>query len=871
MRRSHRLCVECLEDRIAPATYGIAWPDPQQLTLSFVPDGTQVAGSSQSTLFQTLNAQEPTQQWELAILRAFQTWAVNANINIGVVADSGLPLGTAGAPQGDPRFGDIRIATAPLGSDVVAFSEPYNPLAGTWSGDVELNPAYFGKGSPYDIFTVMLHEAGHVFGFPDNTTDPSEVMYESFTTARTGISASDIAMLQQLYGPPPLDGDAGTVTAITPGSASKVDSATGLLVMNGDLSTMQDVDSYSYKATGGGTFTIALHTSGISLLTPKLTVYDSNGNVIASESNQSPLDGDLAPITITASKTSTYTIVVQGAANNVFGMGSYQLEISTAANGGGGSSTGGPSSGNAPVTNLQPKTYRGDSRFAYADQATLASPTEVDLYRFQSSAPVDGLPNVMTVSVWSLTPGGLQPSITLEDSLGNPIPAQVLVNQDGTYTIQLPNAPAHTSYLLAVRAENPSGTHATGNYFLGIGFGTVPIQMDTFVANQVLDAANPQQSGTLHILQSQLFHLVFSASGGAGQMIVSDSQGHVLDVLTANDGETVSANLIFSPGLYTVQFSPASGATVPVTYSFLGQGVSDPIGPQPLDATLAPGPTATTGLAYWWQAGYSAFLGLAATPPSSVAAASPLDGGGSPSIAGNGSANSLAGTANPPLFVQTLANSTGTTPQGSLGTNNATGATATNPIGGWTIPLNGSFTPSIPGAAGAASAGGAAGDSPGLATVPSTAANGPVSIGLSPHFTGTDYPVADSGLAAPLRWVVRVNDGLSRLIRAVVPNRTAETPPPPDILPLSPASDGGRNGDMAMLSSLPPLPPLPPHAIERAKWFALQTVELPHAPAAHDYAQMCAYLLLGLSAYPLVQHFAPRKGREAAVKKEPKG
>src|SRR5438105_15961150 len=101
------LCVERLEDRCTPATWGNPWPDPQHLTLSFVPDGTPVGGQT-SNLFQAMSPLGPTQVWQTAMLRAFQTWAVQANINIGVVADQGLPLGTTGAVQGDARFGDIR-------------------------------------------------------------------------------------------------------------------------------------------------------------------------------------------------------------------------------------------------------------------------------------------------------------------------------------------------------------------------------------------------------------------------------------------------------------------------------------------------------------------------------------------------------------------------------------------------------------------------------------------------------------------------------------------------------------------------------------------------------------------------------------------
>src|SRR6266849_1661060 len=99
---------EILEDRCTPTTLGNPWPDAGHLTLSFVPDGTQVGGHT-SNLFQSLNAIAPTRTWQLEILRAVQTWAAQANIDVSIVADNGSPLGTTGAIQSDSRFGDIRI------------------------------------------------------------------------------------------------------------------------------------------------------------------------------------------------------------------------------------------------------------------------------------------------------------------------------------------------------------------------------------------------------------------------------------------------------------------------------------------------------------------------------------------------------------------------------------------------------------------------------------------------------------------------------------------------------------------------------------------------------------------------------------------
>jgi hypothetical protein len=108
-KKRTRLTLEELEDRTQPSMFGVAWPNPGHLTLSFVPDGTAVDGSS-NNLFQTLNGVASTKTWETEILRAVQNWAVNSNITIAVVPDSGDPLGAPGLLQGDPRFGDIRVA-----------------------------------------------------------------------------------------------------------------------------------------------------------------------------------------------------------------------------------------------------------------------------------------------------------------------------------------------------------------------------------------------------------------------------------------------------------------------------------------------------------------------------------------------------------------------------------------------------------------------------------------------------------------------------------------------------------------------------------------------------------------------------------------
>src|SRR5688572_6991349 len=99
MARRSTFRLERLEDRAVPALFGTPWIDGGHLTLSFVRDGTPVDGVG-SSLSQTLPGPEAV--WQGEVLRAVQTWAAQANLNVAVVGEvGGVPLGASGATQGD--------------------------------------------------------------------------------------------------------------------------------------------------------------------------------------------------------------------------------------------------------------------------------------------------------------------------------------------------------------------------------------------------------------------------------------------------------------------------------------------------------------------------------------------------------------------------------------------------------------------------------------------------------------------------------------------------------------------------------------------------------------------------------------------------
>src|SRR5689334_15202515 len=114
---------ELLEDRALPSSFGIPWADPEHLTLSFAADGTPTP-LGPSDLTQLLASTGSSAPCEPETLGAFQSWAAQAAIHLAQTYDGGQALDTVGPVQGDARFGDIRIAAAPLSHDSLADASP---------------------------------------------------------------------------------------------------------------------------------------------------------------------------------------------------------------------------------------------------------------------------------------------------------------------------------------------------------------------------------------------------------------------------------------------------------------------------------------------------------------------------------------------------------------------------------------------------------------------------------------------------------------------------------------------------------------------------------------------------------------------------
>ena len=133
-----------------------------------------------------------------------QTWLVHTAVDLGIVADEGLPLGTPGPTTGDSRFGDMRLAARPLANDVMAISMSQDSLlSGTWAGDIILN-SDAPLTSLDDLFSVVLHETGHVLGLP-HSDDTASPMHVHGVSAAMSLTPGDIQLVQQRHGQRPVE------------------------------------------------------------------------------------------------------------------------------------------------------------------------------------------------------------------------------------------------------------------------------------------------------------------------------------------------------------------------------------------------------------------------------------------------------------------------------------------------------------------------------------------------------------------------------------------------------------------------------------------------------------------------------------------
>lgn len=629
---------EALEVRQLLAIVGVPWQDPRHLTFSFVPDGTPIAGH-ESSLFEALGETADPDAWQADIARALQTWAVHGNIDFGIRADGGQPLGVAGKLQRDPRFGDLRFAAQPMVPTSLAIAVLHDPfLSGTLAGDVLFNSNANFAAAQTDLFSVALHEIGHALGL-DDSDDPTSVMFHHAGNNLTSLGPSDIAALRALYGWRAPDANDlalnnGTLAAATgirfPTAQGEYTGATPLVVY-GDVRNAYDLDYFRLPplADYQGPVTVRLQSEGVSLLKPRLQIYDAAGAVLYDQDALHPLGNVISVTLAEVDPAEPLYFRVSGATSDVFGVGRYGLAVTYDARVEAAAYVLdelliGPyeSLNETEIRELFEHPHDGFVREDYYGNDTLATATvltttlgyaahthyeaigsvsmaaDVDIYRVEAPFAAEAN-NVLTATVAEMPLNGAHVHVALLDAAGNDLGAEVLANGNGVYTVQAQGLASHGVYYVKVTGMGAPAEHGSdmppvlGNYTLTAAFGTRAAEIETFAEGRFNRPFKPQ-SVMLYVAEDQLFHFLLAASARQShslevEMRLIDAGGEVLLTMVTRGGEPVSAAAQhIYPGAYRLEFRNLSRQAGPVEFSLRGGRLSKPVGPAIEDPTLEP-------------------------------------------------------------------------------------------------------------------------------------------------------------------------------------------------------------------------------------------------------------------------------------------
>lgn len=621
MKHSVRLNFDSLEERNTPATFGIPLSDPMHLTISFVPDGTDVAGSP-STLFQTLNALTSTFAWQTDILRAAQSWSNLTNINFGVVSDSGDPLGATAPLTGTTPFGVIRIAAKSLANNVIAVGIPPNEIGtSTWAGDIIFNSNANLTQKNTDLYTVFLHEIGHALGLP-GSVDPRSVMYQQILGKRTALSLSDVSAIVGQYGnrlpdvneTPGKGNDTTKLATRLKYEDSGNEAWTGNvpLVSFGDITRSTDVDVFVYQnlLNYTGPLSFRVLTLGISLLNPKVSILDAQGKVMVSKISQPSSGTDLTLTLLTSTAGAKYYLRVE-AAGNPFNTGRYAMAVmlnqrlttpvSTITN-----------IMQGPYDNLVSddleelfSEYPEDSLFKQDDSTddkassanrllsnnslastfnvvgSLQNAGDVDYYRVRVPRLSTSTVSHLTVTLTPYSINGVMPDIQLFDKSQKPVAYDVLSNGNGSRVIQAIGLKVNDDYFL--RIVNPAGQVNTGNYQANLRFGKTATTLQTFFTGSIPATG---AASTVYVAEPQLFHLLLSSNNGMSvTMNLEDMSGSTLYSLTSQGLPASNKPFLLQPGQYRIRLI-TNGQ--PMTVTLRGDSLSDPIGSVVVDPNQTP-------------------------------------------------------------------------------------------------------------------------------------------------------------------------------------------------------------------------------------------------------------------------------------------
>lgn len=622
MRHSHsrkhvtKIGLQNLEDRRMLAAFGTPWPDARELTISFPSDGVAIKHES-NNIEATLDQVAPRQDWQELALRAYQTWAINADLNVGLRNDYDVKFGTPGLTSKDPRFGEFRIGAFPQ-MGVLANSVPFQAIAGTHSGDLLLNsnesftfhdwndglppdPATLEAGDR-DLFSLLLHEAGNTLGMAD-TLDVDSVLHGKYVGPKGALTPDDIASIQALYGQrsdPFEQFDNGQIqdAAIIPTPVG-LDPSTQVIRSPGSLSSGSDVDTYRIDPIAGQTeVTIRLRSAGISLLMSTLQVLDEVGQVVGEATSSSVFDNDnVLEINGLQSYGVLYLRVLPADASDIYAVGDYLIEVDyrdasvQASDPVSAGYQSGPESVFAnfdlidpddvvggTVVEAQPiaaNSFGESAKFEVDSSISYAG--DLDYWKITAPENVEGRLLVQVAGVGTDRP---DMRLVIVDETGQSVGTAAKLKQDGTFSVEVAQPDPGQDYFIRISVD-PSSTVGVGNYVAVAEFQTPSSQMNHMATGQVAQEADDFIRWTSS--EARLFQFNLLAEGSspdhAIRLTIYDAHTKQIHmIVVAQAGVTRGGYAWLQEGDYIFRFTALVDSQDDpslVGYSLFIDGISD--------------------------------------------------------------------------------------------------------------------------------------------------------------------------------------------------------------------------------------------------------------------------------------------------------
>ncbi|TWU47252.1 Matrixin [Rubripirellula tenax] len=627
LRRPHAANFETLESRTLLAAFGTPWPEPRDLTISFPADGVAI-GNRVNDLAETLDQAGDTQQWQELILRAYQTWAIHADINIGLRNDFDVAFGSHGMTNNDPRFGEFRIGAFPQ-QGLLASSLPFQSVAGTYSGDLLLNSNQNFKLHDWnddtgpdttqwdpldrDLFSVLLHESGNTLGVDDNLTEWS-VMFGQYTVPKGLLSPEDISEIQSLYGLrsdpyEALSNDDVQMATLLPQPINFAP-ATDVVRTRASIVSATDIDHYKFvPATGQDSVTIKVKSAGISLLRSRLEVIDAAGEVLQSSAAASVFDNDHS-ITLTGINGSAEIMVrvLADDTDDVYSVGDYVLELdyrSAAdqqldhvpgdyASGADALFTGFDLADPEDVRQTIASADTVSSTIASTDRfeviSSVASAADADVWKIV--AP-DSARQSLQVSVSGVGQAHPEIMVRVIDSTGQQVGSSARLRNDGSWTVEVTSPTVGAEYFVRISIDPSSAVHV-GNYVAVAEFITPSQQMNELVSGDASSEMDEFYRWTAG--KSKLYRFDLSASDGSStegiRMRIYDAETSELRMVIGVQNDITRSGLAWlDQGDYLIRITAFEANDAPVDaihFTLTCDGLSDDQDDDPYDPDTDP-------------------------------------------------------------------------------------------------------------------------------------------------------------------------------------------------------------------------------------------------------------------------------------------